>query len=127
VFGPVIQVYGYDDIDDAIAAANDSDFGLNASVLGPTNQAIRVARLLQAGSVNINDGYRASFGSMSSPMGGVKLSGHGRRNGDGGLLRFTEPKAIGVASGLFRLPTKASDYKGISKILVVLSKVLRRL
>lgn len=127
VFGPVIQIYGYDDLDDAIAAANDSDFGLNASVLGPTAPALKVARLLQAGSVNINDGYRASFGSMSSPMGGVKLSGHGRRNGDGGLLRFTEPKAIGVASGLFRLPTRAQDYDRVSKLLVLLSKVLRRL
>jgi succinate-semialdehyde dehydrogenase/glutarate-semialdehyde dehydrogenase len=77
--------------------------------------------------VNINDGYRASFGSMSSPMGGVKHSGQGRRNGDGGLLRFTEPKAIGVASGTFKLPTRAEQYGPISKLLVVLSKVLRRL
>jgi len=126
VFGPVIQVYGYTDIDEAIAAANDSEFGLNASVLGPTGAALKVARLIQAGSVNINDGYRASFGSLSSPMGGVKLSGHGRRNGDGGLLRFTEPKAIGVASGLFKLPTRAKDYDRVSKLLVLLSKVLRR-
>ena len=63
---------------------------------------------------------------MSSPMGGVKLSGHGRRNGDGGLLRFTEPKAIGVASGMFKLPTRASDYNRVSKLLVILTKVLRR-
>ncbi|MEY4301563.1 MAG: hypothetical protein RJA30_714 [Actinomycetota bacterium] len=126
VFGPVIQIYGYDDLDEAIAAANDSEFGLNASVLGPTGDALKVARLIQAGSVNINDGYRASFGSMSSPMGGVKLSGHGRRNGDGGLLRFTEPKAIGVASGMFKLPTRASDYNRVSKLLVILTKVLRR-
>ena len=126
VFGPVIQVYGYQDLDEAIAAANNSDFGLNASVFGPTGQALKVARLLQSGSVNINEGYRASFGSMSSPMGGVKLSGHGRRNGDGGLLRFTEAKAIGVASGPFKLPSKAADYRRVSRLLVLLSKVLRR-
>jgi len=126
VFGPVIQVYGYQTLDEAVAAANDTEFGLNASVLGPVNQALAVARRLQAGSVNINEGYRASFGSMSSPMGGVKHSGHGRRNGDGGLLRFTEPKAIGIASGPFRLPGRASDYRRVSKLLILLSKVLRR-
>ena len=126
VFGPVIQVYGYDSVDEAITAANDSEFGLNASVIGKPSEALPVARRIQAGSVNINDGYRASFGSMSSPMGGVKHSGQGRRNGDGGLLRFTEPKAIGIASGIFKLPVKASQYGPISKLLVVLTKVLRR-
>ena len=127
VFGPVIQVYGYASVDEAIAAANDSEFGLNASVLGNPAEAIQVARRIQAGSVNINDGYRASFGSMASPMGGVKHSGQGRRNGDGGILRFTEPKAIGVAAGPFKLPTRADQYGAISKLLVALSKVLRRL
>ena len=127
VFGPVIQVYGYETIDQAIAAANDSEFGLNASVIGNPAEAIKVAQRIQAGSVNINDGYRASFGSMSSPMGGVKHSGQGRRNGDGGILRFTEPKAIGVASGVFKLPTRADQYRSISKLLMVLSRILRRL
>lgn len=127
VFGPVIQVYGYQSIDEAVAMANDSEFGLNASVIGDMPEAMQVARRLQAGSVNINEGYRASFGSMASPMGGVKHSGQGRRNGDGGLLRFTEPKAIGVASSWLKLPTRAEDWKPISKILILLSQLLRRL
>jgi len=127
VFGPVIQVYGYQSIDEAVVAANDSEFGLNASVIGPTTEAMAVARRLEAGSVNINDGFRASFGSMASPMGGVKRSGIGRRNGDNGLLRFTQPKAIGVATGLFKLPTRASQYRVIAPLLVTLSRVLRRL
>jgi len=127
VFGPVIQVYGYQTIDEAVVAANDTDFGLNASVIGPVPLAMSVARRLEAGSVNINDGFRASFGSMASPMGGVKRSGIGRRNGDNGLLRFTQPKAIGVASGVFKLPTSASQYRGIVPLLVTLSRILRRL
>jgi succinate-semialdehyde dehydrogenase/glutarate-semialdehyde dehydrogenase len=127
VFGPVIQVYGYQSIDEAVALANDTEFGLNAAVVGPVREALQVAKRLQAGSVNINEGFRASFASMDSPMGGVKHSGMGRRNGDYGLLRFTEPKAIGVAQGLLKLPMRGADYQRAAKLLVVLSKILRRL
>jgi succinate-semialdehyde dehydrogenase/glutarate-semialdehyde dehydrogenase len=127
VFGPVLQVYGYKSVDEAIKLANDTEYGLNAAVVGNVSEALRVAKQLQAGSVNINEGFRASFASMESPMGGVKHSGHGRRNGDAGLLRFTEPKAIGVAAGLLKLPMRGADYTRASKLLVILSKVLRRL
>ncbi|MEN9752484.1 MAG: hypothetical protein RL670_175, partial [Actinomycetota bacterium] len=97
------------------------------AVVGNVTEAMRVAKQLQAGSVNINEGFRASFASMESPMGGVKHSGQGRRNGDAGLLRFTEPKAIGVATGWLKLPMRGADYTRASKLLVILSKVLRRL
>jgi len=126
VFGPVMQVYGYATVAEAITAANDTEFGLNASVVGDPTQAMVVARQLNAGSVNINEGFRASFASMDSPMGGFKTSGHGRRNGTYGLTRFTEPKAIGIAGGLLELPSRGQDYVRISKLLVLLSKVLRR-
>ena len=127
VFGPVIQVYGYQTVEEAIERANDTEYGLNACVIGNPAEAMQVARQLQTGSVNINEGYRASFGSMSSPMGGVKSSGQGRRNGDNGLLRFTEPRAIGVASNVLRLPAKAENWKLIAPLLTTLSRVLRRL
>ena len=127
VFGPVMQVYGYTTVAEAIQAANDTDYGLNASVIGNTKEALEVARQLNAGSVNINEGFRASFASMDSPMGGFKASGHGRRNGNYGLTRFTEAKAIGVAGGLLKLPSRGHDYVRISKLLVILSKTLRRL
>jgi len=127
VFGPVIQVYGYQSLAEAISLANDTEYGLNAAVVGPVREAMRVAKQLQAGSVNINEGFRASFASMDSPMGGVKHSGMGRRNGDYGLLRFTEPKAIGIARGLLKLPMRGADYERASRLLVLLSKILRRL
>jgi succinate-semialdehyde dehydrogenase/glutarate-semialdehyde dehydrogenase len=123
----VMQVYGYATVAEAIQSANDTDYGLNASVIGNTKQAMEVARQLNAGSVNINEGFRASFASMDSPMGGFKASGHGRRNGNYGLARFTEAKAIGVAGGLLKLPSRGHDYVRISKLLVILSKTLRRL
>jgi acyl-CoA reductase-like NAD-dependent aldehyde dehydrogenase len=117
VFGPVIDVEGYDSIDQAIAMANDTDYGLNASVVGDVKEATKVAERLNAGSVNINEGYRASFASMESPMGGTKSSGQGRRNGPAGILRFTEAKSIGVAGGMLKLPTRGKDYQRMAPLM----------
>jgi succinate-semialdehyde dehydrogenase/glutarate-semialdehyde dehydrogenase len=127
VFGPVLQVYGYETLEHAINAANDSEYGLNASVIGPVAEALVVAKQLQAGSVNINEGYRATFASMDSPMGGFKQSGSGRRNGNYGLLRFVESRAIGIADGLLKLPLRAKDYQSMKPLMFALSKILRRL
>jgi succinate-semialdehyde dehydrogenase/glutarate-semialdehyde dehydrogenase len=122
VFGPVVSVEGYEDLDEAIRLANDTDYGLNASVVGPEREAMKVAAKLNAGSVNINEGFRASFASMESPMGGTKASGQGRRNGPGGLLRFTEAKSIGVARGLVKLPSRAKDYNRMAPLMRVMLK-----
>jgi succinate-semialdehyde dehydrogenase/glutarate-semialdehyde dehydrogenase len=125
VFGPVVDVEGYEDLDEAIRLANDTDYGLNASVVGPERAAIKVAEKLNAGSVNINEGFRASFASMESPMGGFKASGQGRRNGPGGLLRFTEAKTIGVARGLIKLPSRAKDYNRMAPLMRIMLKRLK--
>ncbi|MCX8529833.1 MAG: aldehyde dehydrogenase family protein, partial [Rhodoluna sp.] len=127
VFGPVLDVEGYDSIESAIEQANDTEYGLNASVVGPKREALRVASQLLAGSVNINEGFRATFASMESPMGGMKQSGKGRRNGVDGLLRFTESRTMGVASGWLRLPLRGKDYVRMAPLMVTLMKVLRRL
>jgi len=127
VFGPLINVEGYDQIDEAILLANDTDYGLNASVVGPKKEALRVASQLMAGSVNINEGFRATFASMESPMGGMKNSGMGRRNGPHGLLRFTETRTIGIAAGWVKLPTRGSHYNKMAPIMVWLMKALKRL
>ena len=131
VFGPVIAVSSFADLDDAIAQANDTEYGLNASVVGPQAVAIAVAQRLNAGSVNVNEGYRASFASMESPMGGMKLSGLGRRNGPAGLLKYTNAKSIGVARGgwlssLLRLPNRAAEWKRMAPLFAVILKALRR-
>jgi succinate-semialdehyde dehydrogenase/glutarate-semialdehyde dehydrogenase len=127
VFGPVLDVEGYDSIASAIEQANDTEYGLNASVVGPKREALRVASQLLAGSVNINEGFRATFASMESPMGGMKQSGKGRRNGVDGLLRFTESRTMGVASGWLGLPLRGKDYVRMAPLMVTLMKVLRRL
>lgn len=125
VFGPVIDVEGYDSIEQAITWANDTEFGLNASVVGNEREALRVAEQLNAGSVNINEGYRASFASMASPMGGTKSSGQGRRNGVGGLLRFTEAKSIGLARGPIKIPSRSKQYKLMAPIMRLLVKLIK--
>ena len=125
IFGPVIDVEAYESIDQAIEWANDSEFGLNASVVGNERDAILVAERLNAGSVNINEGYRATFASMASPMGGMKSSGQGRRNGTGGLLRFTEAKAIGMARGPIKIPSRAKHYKTMAPIMRLMVRLLK--
>lgn len=125
VFGPVIALVGYDSLDEAVELANATEFGLNASVVGDRSKALEVASRLMAGSVNINEGYRASMASMAAPMGGMKQSGMGRRSGPQGLLRFTEQRTIGVANRLpIGLPIRAKDYKKMAPLMTKLTKWL---
>jgi acyl-CoA reductase-like NAD-dependent aldehyde dehydrogenase len=127
VFGPFIAVVGYDSIDEAVELANDTEYGLNASVVGPVKLAEKVANRLMAGSVNINEGYRASMASIDSPMGGMKQSGVGRRNGHYGLLRFTEARTVGIATGLLNFPSRAKQYNKMAPLMNSLAKVMKKL
>jgi len=89
-FGPVVAIYPVDGDDAAVAAANDTEYGLNASVWSrDTAHARAVAGRIDAGTVNINEGYASAYGSQGAPMGGMKASGLGRRHGDEGLLKLT--------------------------------------
>jgi acyl-CoA reductase-like NAD-dependent aldehyde dehydrogenase len=125
VFGPVMALVGYDSLDEAVELANATEFGLNASVVGDRSKALEIASKLMAGSVNINEGYRASMASMAAPMGGMKQSGLGRRSGPQGLLRFTETRTIGVANKLpIGLPTRAKEYKVMAPLMTKLTKWL---
>lgn len=127
IFGPVLIVFGYDSVDEAVALANDTEYGLNASVIGAEREAIKVASRLNAGSVNVNEGFRASFASMDSPMGGMKHSGKGRRNGKAGLIRFTDQRTVGVAATWFKLPSRGRHYNKMAPIMRLLSKALNRI
>lgn len=97
VFGPVVYVLPFKDDEEAIALANDSEYGLSASVISKDlTKAQEVAARIRSGSVNVNDGFAAAFGSVAAPMGGMGESGLGRRHGIEGLMRFTEPQTIAV-------------------------------
>jgi succinate-semialdehyde dehydrogenase / glutarate-semialdehyde dehydrogenase len=128
VFGPVIALVGYDSLDEAVELANATEFGLNAAVFGDRKKGIEIASLLMAGSVNVNEGYRASMASMAAPMGGMKQSGMGRRSGVNGLLRFTESRTIGVANDSpIGLPTRAKQYRKMAPLMTKLASLMGRL
>ena len=93
-FGPVVSVYRVRDEHEAVTRANDSSYGLNASVWSTARHGRRVAARLLVGSVNVNEGYTATWGSHGAPIGGMKESGLGRRHGVEGLLSYTEPLTI---------------------------------
>ncbi|MFF2557492.1 aldehyde dehydrogenase [Nocardia sp. NPDC058058] len=93
IFGPVLVVLGYDDIDDAVRIANDSDYGLSGGVWSADEAAaIAVARRIRTGTVTIN-GAPVGF---DGPFGGFKASGIGREYGVVGLGQYTEYQTITV-------------------------------
>ena len=91
-FGPVLPIFGYDAIDDAVAAANDTEFGLTASVwTGDDALADKVTGQLIAGTVSVNcHGMAAQDPRI--PFGGVGQSGLGRELGADGIRAFTQPR-----------------------------------
>jgi succinate-semialdehyde dehydrogenase/glutarate-semialdehyde dehydrogenase len=100
-FGPVVSIYPYRTVDEAVHQANDTEYGLNASVYcGDTRAGRKIGQRLLAGTVNINDGYSSGWGSLDAPMGGMKASGVGRRHGREGLLKYTESQTVAVRSAL---------------------------
>jgi succinate-semialdehyde dehydrogenase/glutarate-semialdehyde dehydrogenase len=77
-FGPVVAVHSYGDV----------------------SKALRMARKIESGTVNINESYSSAWGSVDAPMGGRKDSGTGRRHGPEGLLKFTESQTVAVQKGV---------------------------
>ncbi|MDH2413600.1 succinic semialdehyde dehydrogenase [Nocardioides sp. CER19] len=94
-FGPVVSLYRFHDEADAISRANEGQYGLNASIYSRDGHRARaIARYIKAGTVNINEAFGATFASLAAPMGGMRSSGMGRRQGPEGLLRYTETQAV---------------------------------
>jgi acyl-CoA reductase-like NAD-dependent aldehyde dehydrogenase len=94
-FGPVVGVMKVRDTEEAVRLANDTRYGLAASVFGEKERAERVGRRIDAGSVNVND-VIVNYVAMDVPMGGWKESGIGFRHGENGIKKYCRPESIVV-------------------------------
>ena len=91
IFGPVLSVIPYDDVDDAVRIANDSEYGLAGTVwTADFDAGVDVARRVRTGTNGVNT-YTMDF---AAPFGGYKTSGFGREFGPEGLAEYTEVKSI---------------------------------
>jgi succinate-semialdehyde dehydrogenase / glutarate-semialdehyde dehydrogenase len=94
IFGPVAPVRGFDDEDEAVAAANDTEFGLVAYVYTrDIKRALRVVERLETGMVGLNQGM---VSNPAAPFGGIKQSGFGREGGPEGIEEYLETKYVAV-------------------------------
>jgi acyl-CoA reductase-like NAD-dependent aldehyde dehydrogenase len=97
IFGPVLTVIPYQDEDDAVHIANDSDYGLAGSVFtGDTDRGVAIAARIRTGTFGVNQGYPMD---PFAPFGGVKGSGYGRELGREGFDGYVDTKSIAVAGG----------------------------
>ena len=126
-FGPLVSVYEFRTDDEAVALANDSEYGLNASVWGEPRHATRVAARIHCGTVNVNEGYGAAWASYDAPMGGMKASGLGRRHGTEGLLKYTEAQTLAVHSVMPIGPAAGASHESHARFLTAALRIMRRL
>ena len=127
-FGPVVSVYRFHDEADAISRANEGQYGLNASIWSrDTKRARAVAWQVLCGSVNVNEAFGASFGSVDSPMGGFRQSGLGRRQGSEGVLRFTEPQSVAVQKVIRLAPMLGMSDEWYAKLMTANLRLLRKI
>jgi acyl-CoA reductase-like NAD-dependent aldehyde dehydrogenase len=126
-FGPVVSLYRFHDEADAIARANEGEYGLNASIYTrDTKRGRAIARQIRCGTVNVNEGFAATFGSLDAPMGGMRRSGLGRRQGQEGIARYTDPQAVAVQR-LFRFsPVLGMSDAGFANLMTRQMRLMRR-
>ena len=95
VFGPVVAVMPFDDEDEAVALANDTEYGLSGSIFtSDLGRALRVARRVEAGNLSVNSHSAVRYWT---PFGGYKQSGLGRELGPDAPNAFTEEKNVFIA------------------------------
>jgi succinate-semialdehyde dehydrogenase/glutarate-semialdehyde dehydrogenase len=124
-FGPVLPVMSFGDVEEAVALANDSAYGLTASVwTRDKKMAARVAERLEVGTVTVND-HMFSFSEPKAIWGGIKQTGMGRTHGPYGLLEITNIKFVsadfaGKRGRLWWFPYAATKHRVLQKSMILL-------
>jgi succinate-semialdehyde dehydrogenase/glutarate-semialdehyde dehydrogenase len=127
-FGPVVSIYRVGSDDEAVEQANDTAYGLNASVwTKDTGRGRKVAARINAGSVNVNEGFIAAWGSVDAPSGGLGISGTGRRHGPEGLLKYIDTQTIAVQRGLPVAPLPGMSEELWAKTMTLYFGVMKTL
>jgi succinate-semialdehyde dehydrogenase/glutarate-semialdehyde dehydrogenase len=125
-FGPVVAIYRVHSDEEAIRFANDTDYGLNAAVYTrDVARGRRIATAIKAGTVNINEGYAAAWGSVAAPMGGMKQSGVGRRHGSEGILKYTESQNVTAQLLLPIAPVAGMSEETYTRLMTAALRVLK--
>jgi len=127
-FGPVISVYRFHDEAEAVDRANAGEYGLNASIYSQDGDRARaMARRITCGTVNINEAFGATFASIDSPMGGMRQSGMGRRQGAEGIHRYTESQSVGTQRVLRFAPMLGMSDQTYAKVMTLNLRILNKL
>ncbi|HEX6148501.1 succinic semialdehyde dehydrogenase [Nocardioides sp.] len=127
-FGPVVSLYRFHDEADAVARANAGQYGLNAAIYSEDGRRAReIARQIRCGTVNVNEGFGATFGSLAAPMGGMRQSGMGRRQGAEGLLRYTDTQSVATQRGLRIGPSFGLSQEQYAKLMTTSLRVLNKI
>ncbi len=127
-FGPVIALYRFHDEADAVARANAGEYGLNASIYTrDVRRGRALAAQIKCGTVNVNEAFGATFASVDSPMGGMRDSGLGRRQGAEGIHRYTESQAVGTQRALRFAPMFGMSDATYAKVMTANLRLMKRL
>ena len=127
-FGPVISLYRFHDEADAVARANAGEYGLNASIYSQDGARARaIARFIKCGTVNINEAFGATFASIDSPMGGMRESGMGRRQGSEGVHRYTESQSVATQRLIRFAPMLGMSDETYAKVMTANLRLMKKL